>query len=298
MTDLQKTIKSIATAFAIGLALTIILSIAGAISVVLGVFSGLSSENTASLTNNTLTFQNIESIDLNNGMYQVSIKEDDPSGLVYDETSGTYKPEGNEIKVVLENMPDTYKVEAKDGCLKLQPSEDGFHWFASNFLSNSEGHITLYLPKNFTSDEFILNCGMGSTKIEALNTKKLTINGDMGSIHGSNIICTEAIIDGGMGSLSLSDVFFNTTKIDGGAGSIQLSGHLGDKVNIDGGMGSIAVDFDDSKDNYHFTVDKGMGSVSVNHQKYENASLSNDGDKPIRIDGGMGSISLNFQDEE
>lgn len=278
MNEFQKVIKYCAMGFAAFLAFMIITGIASALFAVAGVFDHTG--GSSKIVDFDQSFQNVKSLSTENGLGKFVIELTD----------------SDEIRVVGENVPDNFKAEKSfSGELKISNNFNFWSIFGGNdgFTENSK--VTVYIPKDFVAEKVNIDAGAGDVNIEALNTEKLEINAGAGNLTGSNIKADKVKLDGGVGEISFDKVEFTDTDIDSGVGNISLQGTLYGKNKIDCGIGEVTLDLQGSTDDYNLKVDKGLGSIYVNGEKFSDLNWNNmNADNVLDIDGGVGDIEINF----
>ena len=140
--------------------------------------------------------------------------------------------------------------------------------------------FTITLPADTVLDEISLTIGAGTLTAGALRCREADLKVGAGTMTLKDFVCTDDCeIDVGMGTLT----------IDGGA--------LSQYTEIDCGMGTVKLKLE-RPDSYGYTVSGGMGSVSVDGNKYAgmaiDATQNTDADTFYWIKCGMGSVKLEF----
>lgn len=276
MNEFQKIIKYLAMGFGIFLTFIIITGIVSAVIGLSGVFSSGSSVNT---TNITERYDNVKSIEIDHGVGKLYILE------------------GTEDQVVVEgsNIPEDYIIEKNfSGTLKIKNKVNVFNIVGIN--NNNKSTIRVYLPEGFVAEKFEINAGAGNVELNDITAKQLEIDAGAGNITGNRIYADFFDLDGGVGNIELKDIEFLGSDIDCGVGNIELSGNLLGKNKLECGVGEISIDLYGSPDDYKLTVEKGLGNIKVNGEKYSNVSWNNiTATNSLSISGGLGNIDINFQ---
>lgn len=283
MSEVQKVIKYIATAFAILLAVGIITGIVSAAFAVVHTVSGgrISfrgrDEKTIDFTD---SFTDVKSLDINNSSGSLKIMV------------------GETFKVEAEKVPEGFEAKVTgSGKLVISDREEGiqFLWFNFGGFDNPNSKITLYVPADFIAKEAKIDNGAGSVSLEGLQAKELTISAGTGNITGSNLAADKVKIDGGVGNVTFSDVNFKDADFDCGVGDLNIDGVLLGKNEIDCGVGSVDLDLIGIEDNYDFNVDTGVGTVKINGKKVSgDRKTDKNADNSIKIDGGVGDVRIDF----
>jgi hypothetical protein len=280
MSNFQRTIKYIAIAFAILLAVGIVSGIANAaFAIVSAVSGGLMGEN-GGVIDFSETYSDVRNLDIDNSTGKLIIKT------------------GDTFKVEAVNVSDSFEAKVtNDGTLKISDSHNDsqFLWFHFGGFDDPNSTVTVYLPAVFVAEDTNIESGAGSVNIEHLYTEELTISAGAGSISGNGITAEKTKIEGGFGSISFSDVNFTDTDLDCGVGSVNSNGVLtgGNQVNC--GIGDVVLNLDGNVQDYNMEVDSGIGTISLNGKKLsDNYRLDNDADNSIKIDGGIGKVVINI----
>ena len=281
MSSLQRTIKYVAIAFAIVLAVSII---AGIANVAFSVMSAVSSNHSNDKDNTSLdisdSFTGVKSLDVNNSTGKLTIK-----------TGETFKVEAENV-----SKDFTAKVD-NDGTLEVSDNNKDFEflWFDFNGFNSPNSKITVYIPNDFVAKEAKINTGAGSVYIGGLKSEYLYVSTGAGSISGDDITAEEVKIEGGVGSISLQDVNFADGDFNCGVGSLNIDGVLSGKNKIDCGVGSVSLDLTGDVDNYDYDFDSGIGKIHLNGEKVsDDYKTDNDAANSIKVEGGVGDVSINI----
>ncbi|WMJ90037.1 DUF4097 family beta strand repeat-containing protein [Anaerocolumna sp. MB42-C2] len=278
MSEFQKVIKYCAIAFAAFLAFTIITGIVTAVFSITGVLSNTSNRNLIDINK---SFENVKSLSVDHGIGNLNIE------------SGS----GNNVEVNASNVTDDFVVEKSfSGELRVKSKFNFWNFIGGNNGVNDKSKITIYIPEGFTFDRVKLDAGAGNIDIDSVQTEKLDINAGAGNIEGSKIIAEQVKLDGGVGEINFNEVKFTDSDIDSGVGNIKLQGVLYGKNKIECGVGGVTLDLDQSSDDFRLSVDKGLGSIYINGEKYSDLKWNNrTADNVLDVDGGVGDIDINFQ---
>lgn len=284
MSSFQKTIKYIAIAFAVFLAVAIISGIGNAVfAIVSAITGGLDS---GSRGNDTTDFQQnfteVRSLDIENSTGKLIIKS------------------GETFRVEAENVSTDFTAKMKsNGTLYVSDENKNFEflWFHINGFNSPNSKITVYLPDNFVADEAKISTGAGTVSVEGLHADYLYISAGAGNISGSNITAEEAKIEGGVGTISLDGVNMSDGDFDCGVGELNIEGILAGKTKIDCGVGDVDLDLQGYLEDYELEIDSGIGTVRLNGEKISGEyKSSNNAPNSINVDGGVGDVKINIQE--
>ncbi len=274
MTQTQKIIKYVSTAFAVFLIVTI--------------FSGILSCGFALLSIFNLIDGNESAISDN--VEVISDKEYDVSSLDLDLTYTKLEIRvGDEFKVETNNSKLVYT--NRNGNVRIKDNNRGW-------LNNKESILTIYIPEDLYLDRAYIDTGAGKINIESLNARNLNLKIGAGEVNIDNMTITgSAKINGGVGKATLKSCQINDLKADLGVGEFSFNGRLTGKNEFDSGVGSVNISLIDDMENYKIDVDKGIGSIKLDGEKIDSDRVYGTGVNEIEIDGGVGEIKINFEDQ-
>lgn len=280
MNNFQRTVKYIAIAFAIVLAVGIVSGITHAafflVSAVTGNIPG-DSEGTVDFSK---TFTDVRNLDIDNSTESLIIKT------------------GDTFKVEVVNVSDSFKASVTgNGTLKISDKHNDFFRFHLGKYGFTNSRITVYLPADFIAQEAKINSGAGSVSIESLHTDKLDISAGAGSITGDDMTAGKATINGGFGSINLDNINFTDAVLNCGVGSVKMNGILSGKNRVKCGVGEVVLGLTGNTDDYDLNFKSGIGSIRLNGEKvsrdYNTDRNLNDS---IKIEGGIGSVTIDFNE--
>ena len=263
MNSAQKSIKCIATVFAIFLIVTIfgaIFSVGALVLRSVGIISPKVA--TSSLDHSKYSSY----VDINLNYANLVIKN------------------GETLKV--DNNNDNIKVELDNNKLIITDK-------SSFFSKRKDEELVVYIPSYMKYD--IVNISTGAGKIDAagFKTKEVILNLGAGAATFRNIYSDKSDISTGTGSVKISDSVLNDAKLDLGVGKISIDSNITGNSKIDCGIGSVELKLPGSRDEYTFDINKGLGKITYNENSdVGDKSKIGNGENFIKIDGGIGSISI------
>lgn len=274
MTQTQKIIKYVSTAFAVFLIVTIFSGILSCGFVLLNIFD-LIDGNESVISDNVEVISDkeydISSLDLELAYTKLEIKVDDE-----------FKVETNNSKLVYTN---------RNGNVRIKDNN-------RNWLNNKDSILTISIPSNLYLDRAYIDTGAGKINIESLNARNLNLKIGAGEVNIDNMTITgSAKINGGVGKATLKSCQINDLKADLGVGEFSFNGRLTGKNEFDSGVGSVNISLIDDMENYKIDVDKGIGSIKLDGEKIDSDRVYGTGVNEIEIDGGVGEIKINFEDQ-
>lgn len=278
MNEFQKTIKFLAMAFGILLAVGIITAIAGlAVNIISAVTGNYSNEEKIDFDKE---FTGVENLDIKHIIGELHITT------------------GDTFRVKAQNVSESFLAEVT-GKKTLTVSERSkgffFLWFEFDGFRRSDSKVTVYLPDNFIADEVKIDSGAGNVNIDALVADKLNINAGTGNIQGSSLSAEEVDIDGGVGNITLTDIDFRDTVFDSGIGNMKLKGMLTGDNKFDCGIGDVDLELKGRREDYRLDIDSGIGTIRLDGDKVsDNYKNRYKADHFIEIDGGIGNVRIDF----
>ena len=248
MTEIQKIIK----AFAIFLAIFIIVSIAGSFMLVLGLFTDLHIGERQKSRNFSEIYQNIQNVDVDLTKSNIRIQE----GTVW--------------KVEANGIDQGFSVQKKGNTLEIEEKKK---WL---FGHHQKGEITIYVPRGEMGD-LDIDCGVGYLKI--LNSKFLTtaIDSGVGKTEIRSSVLNHLDIDGGVGKIDIEAYITGVNKIECGVGeiSIMLLGEEKDyTIFAEKGLGNVTINGQQYSNqtvygsgSHKIEVEGGIGKLELNFKK-------------------------------
>lgn len=278
MNEFQKVIKYLAIAFAVFLTVTIVTGIASAVIAIVGV----TTVNHEEIIDYNKSFEDVSSLDIEHGAGKLVIKSTD----------------SNQVTVEGVNVNESFEADKSlSGELKIRSKFNFWNMFNSGKSFNKNSAITIYLPASFTADKVKIDAGAGNVNIEGLKTDKLDINAGVGDVYGEYIYADNVSLDGGVGEITLEYVELNDVDIDAGVGNVEIQGIITGRSEIDAGVGNIDLDISGSSDDYDLKVEKGVGDIYINGDKYSKLNWNNrTAEHSMDINGGVGNIRLDFKE--
>lgn len=270
MTNVAKTIKYLAMALAIFLAISIISTLCYGVVLLGNVVSNDNSnindkdniriENSVQLT----SLEIMKEMDIDVKRVNIYIKYDDNFGV-----STTNKYIKGRIQ---DNKLYIYEVD-------------------HSVIDKYEGDLYIFIPFGYIFDEVDIDNNAGRVEIDGLKTGELSLELGAGKVNMSNIEVYEKMdINGGAGSIKIDNASINNLDMDMGAGKTQISGYLKGNNEIDAGVGALILELFD--DDYNISVDKGIGKATYNGQDINSNEVYGNGYNNVIIDGGIGSIKI------
>lgn len=198
---------------------------------------------------------------------------------------------GSELKVEANNVSKNFTSKLVNmNILKIE-EHDSWFW------NHRSGEIIVTIPENMPLEELDIDCGAGKIEIDSITARKLDLDAGAGllTINHSNFSNTD--IDGGAGELKITSSILRNLDLDAGVGKVSIEGEIYGHSQIDCGIGEVNFDLGNSE-NYHFMIQKGLGSIRVNGVNYNDDTTIGTGENIVKISGGIGSININYNESK
>lgn len=266
MSGLQKAIKYGALAFAAFLIISIIGGIVGGLALMANIFDN------RDVINDTFTDLNINtnynSLDIDLISSNLTIKKGDTLKAETNNSNISIKQENNRI----------YIKEKKTG------------WF-----TNITGDLVIYVPTDLIFNDINIDSGAGKINIDFLIANQLELDLGAGNVKIDYLdVLKRGEVNGGAGEFSILNGHMNNMDFDLGVGKIVLTSNLIGTSKIDCGVGETNINLLGTKDDYQISIDKGIGSITINDESVNGNTYYGNGINKVDIDGGIGSININF----
>ena len=261
MTNTQKIIKYLSLAFAFYLIISIILGI-------LSIFNFIDKTNTKEEVKyfKSVTLDNsLDDIDINLKVTNLYIKNGDKFNV---ETTN------KSINIIQSN--DKIKIIEKANI---------------NINDNNKVIITIPIDKKFNN--ISIDSGAGILDIENLVGENLDLDFGAGKVNVNNLISNKKTdIDTGVGSVKFNNCKLTNMDLDMGIGKLEINGYFIGENKIDAGIGELFINLLNSKKDYTFKIDKGIGKILLDKEKLVDSKKYGDGINLVDINGGIGTIEI------
>lgn len=271
MTSIQRLIKLVADAIAIGLVVAIIGG-AGTLMLAVSGITSIKNEIREAKANEEYTVYNVEdgisNISLNLSTASLAVKQGDSFSV--------YHGEG-------------FKIKSKKGILYVEDT-------IKEILNITSSHtVIITVPKNKTFGKVTINSGAGSIYIEKLTCDTLDLDLGVGTTDIDYIkVNSKAKIDGGVGAVTISKGTVNNLNYSVGVGKSDISAKLTGKSDIDAGIGDVKLTLKGGENIYTLRGETGIGAVRVGGEKLVDDKDMGSGKNIVDIDGGIGTVRIDF----
>ncbi len=266
MNEHGKLIKKLADILAVVLIVMIISGILGATGLLSGIISPSGNNSPAEVL--TLNATDVYELDMEVGSANISLVKSDSFSI--------------------ETDADSFRIKNKNGKIKIE--EKG-----NIFALNSVRKVTIYLPEDFYFQKVGLETGASNITGELLNTQYLELDIGAGIITLEKLDVTKkAEIDCGAGEFILKSGTLHNLDFSLGVGSADITAAIKSNADIESGVGELKLTLTDSKDNYTFNVETGLGSIVYDGASVKGDTLLGNGETKVKLEGGVGSVDINF----
>lgn len=265
MSGVQKAIKYAAMAFGIFL----IVSIFGGALSILGFFHLLGSGDVLDTPRTYPIAQKVESLELDISAARLYIVQGD--------------------SFFLESNLEKLEIREEEGKLSLRESEKS--WF---FLG-SEGFVTLTVPEDCVLNQVEISTGAAEVNLEGLTAREveLSLGAGKAELHGLTAL-DSGKLEGGAGKITLENAALHNFRLELGVGTLDFSGSLTGSSTLDCGVGSVTMRLAGTREDYTFSVEKGLGSISIAGESASDGAVVGSGPNALSVTGGIGSIRIDF----
>lgn len=264
MTTVQKVIKYCAMAFAVFLAVSIIGGIVGAFSAISYLGDGRTST----------------------GEMQTYTVTGDVESLLVEMGGGKLELQSGESFSV-ESDAAGLRVENQNGVLTVKEERSG--------VIAKGVRLILTVPEGFVFERADISAGAGELTADALLTKRLSLELGAGEADIGNLTATDsAKIDSGAGELRVRDGELANLELNMGVGEADLTCRLRGDCALDYGVGELELTLAGTQADYRISLDKGVGTASLDGVKMSGDTVYGGGETNVSIDGGVGELRIAF----
>lgn len=198
-------------------------------------------------------------------------------------TSNLIIKKGDTLNVIADNVSKRFKVNEESDTLTIKEKS------VNVFRNKSISKVIITIPNNLK--DLSIDFGAGKLEISDINTSRFNLDQGAGKVIINNLISGKTDIDGGAGELNIKSSVLEDLDLDMGAGKFYFSGSLHGNNKIEQGIGELILDLNGN--DYTIKASKGLGSITINGEDYSKDASVGEGVNDIKIDGGIGSIIVN-----
>lgn len=198
-------------------------------------------------------------------------------------TSNLIIKKGDTLNVIADNVSKRFKVNEESDTLTIKEKS------VNVFRNQKASKVIITVPNNLK--DLSIDFGAGKLEISDINTSRFNLDQGAGKVIINNLISGKTDIDGGAGELNIKSSVLEDLDLDMGAGKFYFSGSLHGNNKIEQGIGELILDLNGN--DYTIKASKGLGSITINEEDYSKNTTVGEGINDIEIDGGIGSIIVN-----
>lgn len=277
----MRTVQHLIKAFAIALAVLIIVTIFGAVVGGVTFLGALTTDDWEwdGPHNDSWTEENYDGVKLTN--LDISVKATAVKVRTV-EDGERVRIETNNDHIVSWTDEDAKRLNV------VEKSHGVFGW-------GGTGGLVIYIRKDVKFDEVKISVGAGTLQIEELETKSLDLSLGAGKTQIDHLVVTSsAKINGGAGKLEIDDAKLHNADVELGVGKSDLQARLTGRSKIEAGVGKLDLDLVGERKDYKLLVDKGIGAVSLDGESLHDGAVHGDGANNIEIKSGVGAVDIRF----
>ena len=198
-------------------------------------------------------------------------------------TSNLIIKKGDTLNITADNVSKRFKVNEEINTLTIKEKS------VNVFRNQSISKVIITIPNNLK--DLSIDFGAGKLEISDINTSRFNLDQGAGKVIINNLISGKTDIDGGAGELNIKSSVLEDLDLDMGAGKFYFSGSLHGNNKIEQGIGELILDLNGN--DYTIKASKGLGSITINGEAYSKNTTVGEGINDIEIAGGIGSIIIN-----
>lgn len=207
-----------------------------------------------------------------------------------------------ELKIV-ETDDDPVRVETTSKYIDQWQDGDTLHITERShgiFGWNAVGVTTIYLHKNAHFEYVNLEVGAGTlTATARISTQRLAM--DLGAGHATIeelYVNDQAKIETGAGLLEVHHGKVKDLDLEMGVGKVATNLRLVGDSKIQTGTGKLELGLDGSRDDYKILVHKGLGSVTLDGADLHDDEKWGSGLNQVEIESGVGAVEITTKAEK
>lgn len=268
MNAMQRVIKYLAIALAIGIIFSIVSGVLGAISLVAGIAS-VGEEKVEAVDSAFGPFEGIENLSMEIGAADIYIRA------------------GDELRAETDNP--YIELTTRGATLVIREK--------SHFANLEGSTLILYIPEGLELSDVDMQTGAGRITCEALNCRELDLELGAGEAElGSLTVTGEADIEGGAGRIVIRSGSLSNLRFDMGLGEARITAAFTGSSRISAGIGSLELTLLSGREDYTIRTEQGIGRITLDGMAISGNSTTGSGNNRIELNGGIGNIDIDFNE--
>lgn len=162
------------------------------------------------------------------------------------------------------------------------------HWPWSD-----RAEVVVYIRAGVKFDKVDLIVKAGTLNIEKLTAEEVELELGAGKTYIGELRTTRRTrIDGGAGVVEVRGGELRNLDLELGAGRAEIRARILGDGRIDTGVGRLELELLGEESDYKMTIDKGLGSVTLNGRKLEDGGIYGQGENLLKIESGVGAVEI------
>lgn len=154
-------------------------------------------------------------------------------------------------------------------------------------------NIAITIPADFTSENININMDAGCIYADSISTREAEIDVNAGYLHVKNLVAgNKSHLSVGTGELIIDNIYAKDISLENDVGVIQATGSLLGDSYAKNGVGSIRLNLVKEIDDYNYDIDCGIGSVTIEGDRYTNTFIDNDAENNLSMECEAGNITV------
>lgn len=231
----------------------------------------------------------------------------------------TITQDGGPGFVNAENFPEgKLPFEVTDGKLVVKDLSQNMNFNFGIKQSKRQRKLTVNLPPDVELSAITISRGVGDLDVKGVSAGRLAVTDGVGDLAMVNVRTNDLSLSGGVGDCTLTDLICvgdvditrgmgdvelirtditGNLTVSGGTGDFDLEGSVKGDISIDVGVGDCDLELIGNRDDYYFTLNKGVGDIDINDVDISSKQKTYGkvgAPYTIDIQGGVGEVDVEF----
>ncbi len=197
--------------------------------------------------------------------------------------------DGERVRVETNNDHIATWTSEDGGCLNVVEKSHGvFGW-------GGVAGLVVYVREGVKFDDVRISVGAGTLQVEELETKSLDLQLGAGTTQFEKLtVSSSAKVNGGAGKLEIKEAKLHNAEVKLGVGKNEVRAQLTGRNKIEAGVGKLDLDLVGAEEDYKLMIDKGIGAVSLGGEKLGDGTVRGNGENNVEIESGVGAVEIRF----
>lgn len=245
--------------------------------------------------------------------FSYEVSEEEITSLCFEIKAGIVTIEtGDRFLVTIEDgREEDFSSRVKNGVWEIEDKREDrrkisifgisvpFSEESSDLFRLEQPKVTITVPDGFVAEKLTVELGAGELAAGELQSRKLYAAVGAGALYLYEVSAeTSAQFQIGAGEMKVYGFEGGSVDVDCGVGSLYLEGSVAGKSRIGNGIGEVKMKLTGSEGDYGYSVDCGLGSVSVGSKSYYGigqSSVSFNSKNTFEIKCGIGNVEITFE---